>query len=99
MSVCACFLCEGMQLTLYLIGLQVEVLQGGGYSRNGGKVVIRKVQFHQTGEIEDLWMDAAALQTTVTQTKVLQVEKSHKTVIIQLRESVVGQIELLDRWG
>lgn len=62
----ACFLCEGMQLTLYFIGLQVEVLQGGGYGRNGSKVVIRKVQFHQTGEVEDPWMDAAALQTTVT---------------------------------
>lgn len=59
-------LCVGMHLTLYFIGLQVEVLQGGGDCGNGCKFVIRKVQFHQAGEVEDLWADAAALQTTVT---------------------------------
>lgn len=59
-------LCVGMHLTLYFIGLQVEVLQGGGDCGNGCKFVIRKVQFHQAGEVEDLWANAAALQTTVT---------------------------------
>ncbi len=55
-----------MHLTLYFIGLQVEVLQGGGDCGGGSKFVIRKVQFHQAGEVEDLRVNAAALQTAVT---------------------------------
>lgn len=55
-----------MNLTSYFIGLQVEILQGGGDCGNGNKFVIRKVQFHQAGEVEDLRVDAAALQTTAT---------------------------------
>lgn len=54
-----------IHLTLYFIGLQVEVLQGGGDCWGSCKFVMRKVQFHQAGEVEDLWVDAVALQATV----------------------------------
>lgn len=87
-----------MRLTLYLVGLQVEVLQGGGDCGSGTKFVIRKVQFHQTGEVEDLRVHALDLQTTATEAQILKAEKSHKTVLIQPGESVVGQIELHDWW-
>lgn len=55
-----------MHPTVYFIGLQVEVPQGGRDCGNGSKFVIRKVQFQQAGEVEDQWVDATALQTTAT---------------------------------
>lgn len=53
-------------LTFYFVGFKVEVLQAGGDSRNSGKFVVRKIQFHQTGEVEDLRVEATALKTTAT---------------------------------
>lgn len=53
-------------ITLYFISLQVEVLQGVGDHGDGGQVVIRKVQLHQAGRVEDIGMDAAVLQATAT---------------------------------
>lgn len=82
---------------MYLVGLQVEVLQGGGNSGNAGEFVVRQVQFHQAGEVEDLRLDF--LQAAVTQAKVLEVEEAHEAVVIQPGEAVAGQVELLDRRG
>lgn len=82
---------------MYLVGLQVEVLQGGGHCGNAGELIVRKVQLHQAGEVEDLRADFP--QAAVTQAKVLQVQEPHKAVPVQPRQSVVGQVELLDGRG
>lgn len=82
---------------MYLVGLQVEVLQGGRNSRNAAEFVVRQVQFHQAGDVEDLRPDV--LQAAVTQAKVLEVVEAHEAVVIQLGETVAGQVELLDRGG
>lgn len=66
------------------------MLQGGGDGGDGGEPVVREVQFHQAGDVEDLRGGDAAQQTTVTQTKVLQVEEPHESVPIKPREGVVG---------
>lgn len=80
-----------------LVGLQVEVLQSGGNSGSAAEFVVRKVQFHQAADVEDLRLDP--LQAAVTQAKVLEVVEAHEVVVIQLGETVAGQVELLDRGG
>lgn len=79
---------------MYLVGLQVEVLQRGGNNRNAAELVVRQVQFHQAGDVEDLWLDL--LQAAVAQAEVLEVVEAHEDVVIQLGETVAGQVELLD---
>lgn len=85
------------RITLNVIGLQVEVLQGYWNRGGGGQLVVREVHLHQAGVVKGLWVDAAALQAAVAETQILQVEKTLKTALVQPREIVVGQIKLLDR--
>lgn len=80
-----------------LVGLQVEVLQSGGNGGNGAEFVVRQVQFHQAADVEDLRLDL--LQAAVTQAEVLEVAEAREAVVIQPREAVAGQVELLDRGG
>lgn len=82
---------------MYVVGFQVEVLQGGGNSGNAAEFVVRQVQFYQAGDVEDPRLDF--LQAAVTQAKVLEVEEAREAVVIQPGEAVAGQVELLDRRG
>lgn len=82
---------------MYLVGLQVEVLQGGGNGGNAAEFVVRQVQFHQAADVEDLWLDL--LQAAVTQAEVLEVVEAHEAAAIQPGEAVAGQVELLERRG
>lgn len=78
-----------LPLTFYFIGLQVQVLQSGGHGGNSGEFVVRQIQLHQAGVVEGLRGDAEVLQAAVTQTQVLEVEESLKTVLSQSSEGVV----------
>lgn len=84
-----------LDLTLYLIGFQVEVLQGGGHRGDACQFVVGQVQFHQGREVEGLRVNVATFQERLAQAKVLEVDESQETVLIEPRQGVVGQIELL----
>lgn len=88
-----------MTHTLYYIGFEVEVLQADRDCGCSGQFVVGQVQFHEAGQVEGPLVYAVAVQTTVTQPQILELGVSCKSVLIQSREGVVGQIQLLDGRG
>ena len=91
--------CVSHGLTLYLVGLQVEVLQAGVHGGRDGQPVVRQVQLHQRGRVERRRVDAGALQATAAQAQVLEPVQAREAALAQLREGVPREVELLDGRG
>lgn len=65
---CSSYVWNTSHLTLYVIGLQIEVQQRGRDGGNAGQFVMRQVQFNQGGDVESPRFDFATFQTALTQT-------------------------------